>query len=79
MELTTLETLIITYTPLLTTIIAIITAFCKMVAAMQKLKLSNDKEREELKTTLNNVLQDNAQLKKTLNEAMTKIDNIGRK
>ena len=75
-EFSTIESLIMTYSPLLVTIIGIIISFVKMVAAIKSVKKDNQEQFEELKEQYRTVLQDNANLRKNLNELITKIDKV---
>ena len=75
-EFSTIESLIMTYAPLLVTIIGIIISFIKMVAAIKSVKKDNQEQFEELKAQYRTVLQDNANLRKNLNELITKIDKV---
>ena len=75
-EFSTIESLIMTYAPLLVTIIGIIISFVKMVAAIKSVKKDNQEQFEELKAQYRTVLQDNANLRKNLNELITKIDKV---
>ena len=77
-EFSTIESLIMTYAPLLVTIIGIIISFVKMVAAIKSVKKDNQEQFEELKEQYRAVLQDNANLRKNINELLTKIDHINR-
>ena len=84
-EFSTVETLIMTYSPLLVTIIGIIVAFIKMVGAIKGIKkdnkLSNDEKAaqiESLKSDMQNVVNQNYALKQQLKELLTKIDHIDR-
>ena len=84
-EFSTVETLIMTYSPLLVTIIGIIVAFIKMVGAIKGIKndnkLSNDEKSaqiESLKGDMQNVVNQNYALKQQLKELLTKIDHIDR-
>ena len=65
-----------TYAPLLVTIIGIIISFIKMVGAIKSVKKDNQEQFEELKEQYRTVLQDNANLRKNLNELITKIDKV---
>ena len=67
-----------TYAPLLVTVIGIIISFVKMVAAIKSVKKDNQEQFEELKEQYRAVLQDNANLRKNINELLTKIDHINR-
>ena len=75
-EFSTIESLIMTYAPLLVTVIGIIISFVKMVAAIKSVKKDNQEQFEELKEQYRAVLQDNANLRKNLNELITKIDKV---
>ena len=75
-EFSTIESLIMTYAPLLATIIGIIISFVKMVAVIKSVKKDNQEQFEELKAQYRAVLQDNANLRKNLNELITKIDKV---
>ena len=77
-EFSTIESLIMTYAPLLVTIIGIIISFIKMVGAIKSVKKDNQEQFEELKAQYRTVLQDNANLRKNINELLTKIDHINR-
>ena len=77
-EFSTIESLIMTYAPLLVTVIGIIISFIKMVAAIKSVKKDNQEQFEELKAQYRTVLQDNANLRKNINELLTKIDHINR-
>ena len=75
-EFSTIESLIMTYAPLLVTIIGIIISFVKMVGAIKSVKKDNQEQFEDLKAQYRAVLQDNANLRKNLNELITKIDKV---
>lgn len=75
-EFSTIESLIMTYAPLLVTVIGIIISFVKMVAAIKSVKKDNQEQFEDLKAQYRTVLQDNANLRKNLNELITKIDKV---
>ena len=84
-EFSTVETLIMTYSPLVVTIIGIIVAFIKMIGAIKGIKndnkLSNDEKSaqiESLKGDMQNVVNQNYALKQQLKELLTKIDHIDR-
>ena len=77
-EFSTIESLIMTYAPLLVTVIGIIISFVKMVAAIKSVKKDNQEQFEDLKAQYRAVLQDNANLRKNLNELITKIDKVKR-
>ena len=65
-----------TYAPLLVTVIGIIISFVKMVGAIKSVKKDNQEQFEDLKAQYRTVLQDNANLRKNLNELITKIDKV---
>ena len=75
-EFSTIESLIMTYAPLLVTVIGIIISFVKMVTAIKSVKKDNQEQFEDLKAQYRTVLQDNANLRKNLNELITKIDKV---
>ena len=75
-EFSTIESLIMTYAPLLVTVIGIIISFVKMVGAIKSVKKDNQEQFDELKEQYRAVLQDNANLRKNLNELITKIDKV---
>lgn len=77
-EFSTIEAIIMTYAPLLVTIIGIIISFIKMIDAVRSVKKENKDQFEELKAQYQSVLQDNANLRKNINELLTKIDHINR-
>ena len=84
-EFSTIETLIMSYSPLLVTIIGIIVAFIKMVGAIKSIRKDNTKSNEEktaqiesLKADMQNVVNQNYALKQQLKELLTKIDHIDR-
>ena len=49
-----------------------------MVGAIKSVKKDNQEQFEDLKAQYRTVLQDNANLRKNLNELITKIDHINR-
>ena len=72
-EFSTVETLIMTYSPLVVTIIGIIVAFIKMIGAIKGIKndnkLSNDEKTaqiESLKGDMQNVVNQNYGQKSTI-------------
>ena len=84
-EFSTIESLIMTYAPLVVTILGIVVAFLKMIANIKQIrednKLSNeekDKEITQLKAEMSGLLQQNYELQKTLKELLTKIDRVKR-
>lgn len=85
MEFTAIEQLIMAYAPMLVTIIGIIISFLKMVAIIKQLKndtKKSDAEKTEtinaLKAQFDMVVNQNYELKKQINELLTKIDRIER-
>ncbi len=85
MEFTAIEQLIMAYAPMLVTIIGIIISFLKMVAIIKQLKNDtkiSDAEKTEtinaLKAQFDMVVNQNYELKKQINELLTKIDRIER-
>ena len=85
MEFTAIEQLILAYAPVLVTIIGIIISFLKMVAIIKQLKndtKKSDAEKTEtinaLKAQFDMVVNQNYELKKQINELLTKIDRIER-
>lgn len=84
-EFSTIETLIMAYAPLLVTIIGIIVAFLKMISVIKNLRKDTSKTNEEkaaeirdLKNQMSGVINQNYELKKQLNELLTKIDHVQR-
>lgn len=85
MEFTAIEQLIMAYAPMLVTIIGIIISFLKMVAIIKQLKNDTKKSNAEKTETINAlkaqfdmVVNQNYELKKQINELLTKIDRIER-
>ena len=85
MEFTAIEQLIMAYAPMLATIIGIIISFLKMVSIIKQLKndtKKSDAEKTEtinaLKAQFDMVVNQNYELKKQINELLTKIDRIER-
>ena len=85
MEFTMVETLIMTYSPLLVTIIGVIIAFVKMVKAIKSIKEDNAKSIEEKERQINELLSVNKQLLTSnysnsalINELLTEITRIKR-
>lgn len=79
----TIETLIlclVAASPSVVAIIAIICAVCKLIKSFSETKqaVMNTKEYENLKLELQLAHEQNRQLKKKLNELLTKIDRIAR-
>ena len=65
-----------TYAPLLVTVIGIVVSFIKMVSVLKSVMKDNQDQFEDLKAQYRTVLQDNANLRKNLNELITKIDKV---
>lgn len=78
MNLSIIEQLIITYTPLLVALAGIITTFCKIMYVIKEMKTNTQKDSEEYKAQISQLNNQNAELKRQLNELLTKIDRIGR-
>lgn len=85
MEFTAIEQLIMAYAPMLVTIIGIIISFLKMVSIIKQLKNDTKKSDAEKTETINTlkaqfdmVVNQNYELKKQINELLTKIDRIER-
>lgn len=85
MEFTTVEQLIMAYAPMLVTIVGIIVSFLRMVATIKQLKADTTKSDAEKTETINAlkaqfdmVVNQNYELKKQINELLTKIDRIER-
>lgn len=84
-ELSAIESLVLAYAPGLVAFIGVIIAFCKLVRAINNIRLDNklsnakrDTEITSLKNDMKSVLNENYELKKTLREYMSKIDHIRR-
>lgn len=73
-----IETLIMAYSPLLVTIIGIITSFIKMISVLKANKKESNEKITEIKGELQEVVNQNYALKKQLNELLTKIDHVDR-
>ena len=73
-----IETLIMAYSPLLVTIIGIVTSFIKMISVLKTNKKENNEQITEIKGELQEVVNQNYALKKQLNELLTKIDHVDR-
>lgn len=74
------QEIIIAIAPYIATIITFIGVIARVLNAFTKLKkeVVDLKALDEIKDQLSEVLRENAQLKKKLNETMTKIDHIRR-
>lgn len=86
MDLTFIENLIISYAPLVTTVIGFIVAFLKIVTYIGEIARDNKATNEEKQLKLNELTSevtkltnDNASLKLQLQELIDKIDKIKRK
>lgn len=84
-EFTTIETLIMAYSPLVATLFGIICAFCKMIKNIKQIRTDNilsnvekNAQIQELKNDMRIVLQENYELKKSLKEVLSKIDHVRR-
>ena len=73
-----IETLIMAYSPLLVTIIGIVTSFIKMISVLKANKKESNEQITEIKGELQEVVNQNYSLKKQLNELLTKIDHVDR-
>lgn len=80
-EFTAVETLIMTYAPMVATIIGIIIAFLKMIAVLRELRNDTKKSDEEktaeikeLREQMNGLMKDNAQLRAQISELLTLLD-----
>ena len=86
MDLTLIENLIVSYAPLVTTVIGFIVAFLKIVTYIGEItkdnKITNEEKQaklNELTTEVTKLTNDNASLKLQLQELIDKIDKIKRK
>lgn len=84
-EFTAIETLIMSYAPLIATLIGVICAFCKMIRNIKQIRMDNilsnvekNAQIQELKNDMKIVLQENYELKKSLKEVLSKIDHVRR-
>lgn len=84
-EFTAIETLIMSYAPLIATLIGVICAFCKMIKSVKQIRTDNvlsnvekNAQLKELKNDMRIVLQENYELKKSLKEVLSKIDHVRR-
>jgi hypothetical protein len=84
-EFTAIETLIITYSPLIATLFGVVCAFCKMIKVIKQIRMDNvlsnvekNTQISELKNEMKVVLQENYELKKSINEMLSKIDHVRR-
>lgn len=76
-----IQELIVWLAPYVVTAITFIGVIIKVVSSFRALKkdVVDLKEMHEIKTQMTALLKENIELKKTLNETMTKIDHIERK
>ena len=86
MDLTLIENLIVSYAPLVTTVIGFVVAFLKIVTYIGEITKDNKITNEEKQAKLNELItevtkltNDNASLKLQLQELIDKIDKIKRK
>ena len=86
MYLTLIENLIVSYAPLVTTVIGFVVAFLKIVTYIGEItkdnKITNEEKQaklNELTTEVTKLTNDNASLKLQLQELIDKIDKIKRK
>lgn len=84
-EFTTVESIIMTYAPMLVTILGIVISFLKMISVIKQIRSDNTKSNEEknaeikaLKDDMSGVINQNYELKKQINELLTKLDNVRR-
>ena len=84
-EFSTIEALIMAYAPLVVTILGIVFSFIKIVAAIKNIRADNklnneekDKQIQDIKNDLQAVVNQNYNLKKQINELLTKLDNVKR-
>lgn len=78
MDFLTIEGLIMTYAPLLVTVISIVVAFVKFIKEIKSIRQVNEEEKNELFNQLKNAVRENIVLKKKMNEILEKIDHIER-
>lgn len=84
-EFSTVESLIMTYAPMVVTIFGIVISFLKMISVIKEIKNDNKKSNEEksqeildLKNQMQSVINQNYELKKRLNQVLTYFDHIKR-
>lgn len=84
-EFSMIETLIMTYAPMITTLIGVIITFVKMVNQMKQLRKDNLKSLEEkqneidtLRDDFKMLLQKDYENKQIINQLLTKLDGIKR-
>lgn len=78
MDLTTIEMLIMTYAPMLVTIISIIAMVVKVLSAFKALRkdVADKTEMEAVKEQMKVVLHENYELKASIKELVEKIDKV---
>lgn len=78
MDLTTIEMLIMTYAPMLVTIISIIAMVVKVLGAFKALRkdVADKTEMEAVKDQMKVVLHENYELKASIKELVEKIDKV---
>ena len=78
MDLTTIEMLIMTYAPMLVTIISIIAMVVKVLSAFKALRkdVADKTEMEAVKDQMKVVLHENYELKASIKELVEKIDKV---
>lgn len=84
-EFSTVESLIMTYAPMVVTIFGIVISFLKMISVIKEIKndnkISNEEKSQEildLKNQMQSVINQNYELKKRLNQVLTYFDHIKR-
>lgn len=84
-ELSTIEALVMAYSPLIATLIGVVCAFCKMIKNIKQMRMDNllsnvekNTQITELKNEIRTVIQENYELKKYIKEYLSKIDHIRR-
>lgn len=84
-ELSTIEALVMAYSPLIATLVGVVCAFCKMIKNIKQMRVDNllanvekNTQITELKNEIRTVIQENYELKKYIKEYLSKIDHIRR-
>ena len=84
-ELSTIEALVMAYSPLIATLVGVVCAFCKMIKNIKQMRMDNllanvekNTQITELKNEIRTVIQENYELKKYIKEYLSKIDHIRR-
>lgn len=84
-EFSTIETLIMTYAPLVVTIFGVIISFLKIIKYIREIRDDNKKSNDEksseisdIKNQMQSVINQNYELKKRISELLTKIDHVKR-